>query len=361
MTPTMNRPDFMIRQLEYYAKAKSPHPIYIGDASNEENSKKLQDAVKRLSKYLTINYSIREESGLVTDGHPMVEPNLELDGKIKEKYCVFSGDDDYQIPDSLTKCAEFLEENPDYSSASGHAIVFRLEDSGCYGKLDRIHNYPRYSIESPTASQRLIDFMAKYNVTLFSVQRTEDMKKCWSGAETMKDIGFANEILHCSMSSVLGKSKIINCLSLVRQLGNLKFVSRNVFEWITHKDFSSSYDIWRETLAREITVIDGISTEEARKVPPQAFWNYLNVTLPIEHKKIYHAQINDHKKYGKLLRKLRFQLGQNLPWLKTIYLRTAPSLPLYQKVVQPSSPYYKDFQPVLDSFTGKCRNSQLTP
>jgi len=47
--PTINRPDIVIRQLEYYAKVKSPHPVYIGDASNKENSKKLQTAIERLN------------------------------------------------------------------------------------------------------------------------------------------------------------------------------------------------------------------------------------------------------------------------------------------------------------------------
>ena len=37
LIPTMNRSDFLIRQLNYYANVKSQHPIYIGDASNIEH------------------------------------------------------------------------------------------------------------------------------------------------------------------------------------------------------------------------------------------------------------------------------------------------------------------------------------
>lgn len=349
MIPTMNRPDFVIRQLEYYAKVKSPHPIYIGDASNEENSKKLQSAIEKLSKHLTINYYTYPEHINVTESH------IDLNEKAREEYSVFSGDDDYQIPDSLTKCAEFLDKNSEYSSASGHAITFRLINNGAYGELRRLADYPRGQIESSTAAQRIIDFMTKYNVTLFSVFRTKQVVKCWSQAVSIKDRWFSGETMYCTMSSVLGKSKIIDCLSLVRQLDNTKNPPPTIFEWITNKDWRPSYEIFCEALAKEISRIDGISIDEARKAPKQALWSYLNVQLPIEYAKLNPAA-NDHKKLsGGLLGRLRFRLGQNLPWLKNIYLRTVPSLPLCDRVMQPSSPYHKDFQPVFDSFTGKYR------
>ena len=40
LIPTMNRADFVIRQLQYYASVNCPHTIYIGDSSNQENSEK---------------------------------------------------------------------------------------------------------------------------------------------------------------------------------------------------------------------------------------------------------------------------------------------------------------------------------
>ena len=38
--PTLNRPSFIQRIVTYYDSLESPHPIYIGDASNTEISKK---------------------------------------------------------------------------------------------------------------------------------------------------------------------------------------------------------------------------------------------------------------------------------------------------------------------------------
>ena len=39
LIPTLNRSDFLIRQLQYYATVENPHPVYIGDASDKENRK----------------------------------------------------------------------------------------------------------------------------------------------------------------------------------------------------------------------------------------------------------------------------------------------------------------------------------
>ena len=46
--------------------------------------------------------------------------------KVKEKYCAYIGDDDFFIPSSLTKCANFLEENKDYISACGAMQLFLI-------------------------------------------------------------------------------------------------------------------------------------------------------------------------------------------------------------------------------------------
>lgn len=340
--PTMNRTDYVIRQLEYYARIKSPHPVYIGDASNKENSKKMEGAIKRLSKELTIYYYTYPETMRVTESH------IDLDNKVQEKYCVFSGDDDYQIPDSITKCAEFLETHPDYSSVSGYSISFRLIGNGVYGQLNRLADYTRGQIESETSAKRLIDFMAQYYVPLFSVHRTKDMIRSWSKSLTIKDSSFANEIMHSAMSSVLGKSKIIDCLSLVRQLDSIstnpgtKTIGRTLntlFEWITNKDWQPSYEIFCEALAEEISRIDKINIDEARKAPKEALWGYLNINLPAEYNK---------------LKPRKLGMGEKL--LKKISRKIGSFSKISTKVKYINSPYYKDFKPVIDSFMGKYHN-----
>lgn len=38
--PTFNGPDFVIRQLDYYAKLNFCHCLYYADSSNQENAEK---------------------------------------------------------------------------------------------------------------------------------------------------------------------------------------------------------------------------------------------------------------------------------------------------------------------------------
>ena len=352
---TMNRSDFVIRQLEYYAKVKSPHPVYIGDASNEEHKKKLQAAIEKLSESLAVRYYAQPEKCTI------LESRIELYEKVKEEYCAFSGDDDYQIPNSLTKCAEFLERNPDYSSASGHSVSFRLVNNSVYGELRRLADYPRQQIEAATAAQRLVDLMTKFHVTEFSVQKTKYLIEAWSQSHPIKDWTFGYDVFPSAISAISGKSKIVDCLSLIRQLDNPKMAAQNSFEWITKKDWGSSFEIFNEILAQKISIVDGIDLDKARKIPKQAIWSYLRVWLPYQYAKTYGIRnTGDKKPSDHLFRKLRLRLGQKLPWLKNIYLRAAYSLPnsprkIYYEVMQPSFPYYEDFQRVYNSFTGKYR------
>ena len=99
--PTMNRSEFIVRQLNYYAFLDCPHTIYIGDSSNQEHSDKTRKAINDLGDRIKVIYEYSPSLG-------GIETIRHLLSIIKEPYTCFSGDDDYQISDSLTKSAEFL-------------------------------------------------------------------------------------------------------------------------------------------------------------------------------------------------------------------------------------------------------------
>src|SRR3989344_2901816 len=106
--PTMNRPDFMLRQFEFYELMDSPHPVYILDSSNTENAEKLKDGIKKFKKF-SITYQ------WAPPGKDCLYQILPL---IKEKYCIQVGDDDILIPSTMSECADFLEQNPDYATCA---------------------------------------------------------------------------------------------------------------------------------------------------------------------------------------------------------------------------------------------------
>ena len=45
LIPTKDRPDFIIRLLNYYQKNEIKHSLYIGDSSNLDNSKKIKNKI----------------------------------------------------------------------------------------------------------------------------------------------------------------------------------------------------------------------------------------------------------------------------------------------------------------------------
>ncbi len=341
----MNRPEFLIRTLRYYAKMRSPHPIYLTDSSNPENSKIITSCIEELKSQVTAIYN-------------WVPPGIDYTNRIfpqvKEAYVCQSGDDDYLIPDTMTKCAEFLEKNPEYASAGGYAVTFRLVQKGPYGEIKRLADYPRYSVESETASQRLIDLMRNYFTITFSVNRTDHMREIWKQETTL--ISSMNELFPASCCAIAGKSKLMDRLGVVRHIHDQQYQLVDMVDWLTAKGFHDSYISFRDRLAKRIMEKDNIGQPEAELAVKNSFWEYLETYLTSE---LRGRRGKENKpKRQSMLRALRSQMGKSFPILKTLYRRHIKPLvsdkkEMHYEVIRPDSPYYKDFQNVVDSFSGK--------
>lgn len=342
---TKDRPGFLIRTLAYYYKMRSPHPVYISDSSNPENTGIIKSALEKLSDGLETNYH------WYSPGFDNSASALSL---VKEKYAVITGDDDYEIPSSLSKCAEFLENNPDYASAGGHGISFRLKTSGPYGEIARLADYPNYALESESASERLIDFLKKCFVITFSVNRVEHMKKIW--VEPIPITTTWNELFQICYCATSGKSKLIDCLGIIRHIHDHQHYLSSMIDWLTEKKFHDYYATFRDHLAKKIVETDKVSIDQAKQTVKDAFWEYLQVHMANE-KKGLRAK-NEPVTSRLTLKSLRTEVGVNFPVLKTIYREyirpiVSDKKQMHYEVTNPRSPYYEDFQHVADSFTGK--------
>jgi len=345
--PTMNRSEFVIRQLSYYSSVNCPHTIYIGDSSDLEHTNKIKTLIDSLSDIKVVYKYIPSLNDR--------EANKYLLSIVEEPYVCFIGDDDYQIPDSLTKCAEFLENNPDYATASGYAVSFRLKEHGAYGELKRLADYPRHHLDFDAADERILGFFKQYCVTLFSVNRTPQMLKNFEKADIVKDKSFGSELIPCTLSIIAGKSATLDCLSLVRQIHDSHYFLPDMFDWITGPEWKESYEIFKEEVSKNITIKDQIPIESADKITKQAFWSYLQKYLSKEYYQHYSDQKNDISS-KKFLISTRHKITKALPSLKYIYRthikpKFTGKKELNFEVLQPGSKYYKDFKPVMDSFT----------
>ena len=92
------------------------------------------------------------------------------------KYVCFAGDDDFHVPEGMKKCAEFLDNNPDYIAAHGHRINFTYvgekirmtnirfgyEWDETFTQIDRLREYLRSGISLSNYLHRKEVFIERY-------------------------------------------------------------------------------------------------------------------------------------------------------------------------------------------------------
>lgn len=324
MIPTMNRSDFLIRLLNYYANTGYKHWIFIGDSSNPYHVERTKNAIENIGSNLKIIY--HEYPGLND-----AECLQQIVKTVSTPYVVFVADDDFLVPNGLEQCIGFLESNQDYNSVHGVANVFTLQASGPYGKFASSYNYRLPSIEAETASQRILDHLSDYSVTLFCVHRTEYWKEMFKYAYKLTDKSFRSELLPCCISVIQGKVKQIDCFYLARQNHKTRYELPDIHEWINSLNWQQSYDIFRDCLAEELARQDDINLNKAKDIIEKAFSSYLKM----EKNNRIHAIIGKTIRYfpgiNRMIMYFKNERSGNL------------SLPM---LLNPNSPYHSDFMPV---------------
>ncbi len=345
IVPTMNRPDFVIRQLNYYASLNSSHTIYYSDGSSPENAKKVTDEIAKLKARLNIVY-------LVSPAGNSIKSVIQLLSSVQEKYVAFLGDDDYWIPDALNQCVEFLEKNLDYATAIGKSVTFKTENNAVFGKIKEIHDYPRHSIEDNTASERLFNYLGpNLSAITAAVIRTDRLLKYYQDSSEISDANIRGEILVSCLMLIAGKSKVIDRLGFVRQIHDSHFQLADMFDWVfANENWYSSYTLLRAQVVMALMTKDNISQERAEQVFKQSMHFHFKEYL----QKSYDQYMNTLNSPQLTKKGLRTKIATRLPLLKKIYREfIVPWLTkkdqLHYEVTKPDSKYHKDFQPIVDS------------
>src|SRR3989344_3391666 len=343
IVPTMNRPDFVIRQLNYYASLDSTHTLYYSDASTPDNARKIKDKIEKPKNKLNIVY-------LVSPAGNSIRSVIQLLLAVKEKYVSFFGDDDYWIPDALSECAEFLEKNPDYETAIAKSLTFKTEDNAVFGKIKEVHDYPRHSIEADTGSERLSNYLGpNLSAITAAVIKTDHLLKYYEDSVEVEDANIRGEILPSCLMLIGGKSKVINKLGFIRQIHDSHFKLADMFDWFTDEKWHSSYMILRNKIIAALMAKDNISQEKAEQVFKQSMWHHFKIYLSRSYDQ-YSNAINPPRPAKK---SLRTKIATRLPLLKKVY-RGMPWLKkdqLHYEVTRPNSKYYADFRAVANSIT----------
>jgi glycosyltransferase domain-containing protein len=332
LIPTMNRPDFLLRQLRFYEMMHSPHPVYLSDSSNPENAEKIKNGIKEIKNF-EIVYQWAE---------PGKDYAYQLMPLIKEKYSVRVGDEDMLIPATISACADFLEKHPDYGTCAGKQINirFRPED---HNKPYGIIAYPttpiNNSLEDDDMLIRIKNFQPDTGFICFAVTRVETEK---SIRDITKNFSLTEDMMEFLLNSMLiisGKFKVLDALSYIMQVSDLR-----TFDHTTSENFELTGVHWKICRDKYTDFI-------------QKKWKKSRDESSIIAKTLYISGIanmysstwlNDDRIQSKstqpnTVKKLRHFFSK-IPLAKNIYYRLKP--PPY--VDRPESKYFKDFKLVKD-------------
>lgn len=298
--PTINRSDFLIRQLNYYADTGFKHWIFIADSSTGSHLEKTKKAVERLKDKLKILH--KEYPGMNN-----AQCFQNLNNYLTTPYAVFCGDDDFLIPAGLEKCAKFLKNNNNFHAVYGKAILFWRNNEGTPTNIE-CASYTSREILQETPSERLIDYMKNYTVTLFALHKSESWKEMFHSAYSKANIAFSTEIIPCSISAVLGKKKFIETLYLVRECHRGKYMQKSVLEQIIAPEWHDTSNVFCDTLSLMLTKKEGLNKEAATYIVKKALCEYLCLVFSAYKKN----QVLEEKSLSKIE-----QLKQNIKSYKT--------------------------------------------
>ena len=328
--PTMNRSDFLIRLLNYYANTNYKHWIIIGDSSDARHIEKTINAIKGLKGKLKIIH--REYPGLSN-----IECAQQMTQLISTPYAVFIADDDFLVSNGLEQSVAFLEKHQGYIAAHGVATRFSLQSSGPYGQFAGSSNYRLPSVEADTASQRILNYLDNYSVTLFCVHRTKCWRTMFKDAASLTDKSFGGELLPCCLSVIQGKVKQLDCLYLLRQDHTGRYLLPNVGDWINSPNWEPSYKVFCDRLAEELVRQDDITFNEAKSIVEQGFRSYLDK---------FHGNYARIKATAKYIPGMKYALRV----AKSVWQNRLGEFSL-SMLLNPSSPYHRDFMPVYRAVT----------
>lgn len=339
--PTLNRPDFVLRQFAFYTKVNSPHSVYISDSSDPENAKVITEGIK---KYPNLNIKYQ----WAPPGQDQIYKLLPL---VKENYCIQIGDDDLVIPSTIAEAADFLETHPDYGTCMGRQVNIRLRKEDYdkpYGIIERQTKPMGRSLEQNDPKARLMDFWADTFFATFSVRRIETERALRNMTKDFTFVDYMTEFLVATIPLITGKMKILDKLACIMHISTRRYgiVARPTIA----KTASSIYesDHWRTCEKSLINYIEekGIS-EDGLGLAKLAATLYLESQLAPEKNNPNIVQVRVSNK-NDILKILKQHLSK-IKILKIMYYKIKP--PEY--VDRPESKYFNDFEVVKDFFESR--------
>lgn len=252
--PTMNRVDFVIRQLKFYCLTGFKYKIYIADSSDIKEYKRLICEVSKLG--MDAVEVVRCESMTCYQATSYI-----LDNYITTKYSVWIGDDDFLILDGIEKSIQFLENNDGYVCCHGKCYAVQTYNDKLYGKINQISRYYQAELHDEGLVERVLRYSECASVSLFAVHRTETFKAMYKGSKSIDDRTFSSEILPLFIGVAMGKYKEIDALSMIRHVHAGRYYMQPFMDWIFSGDWLMYYARFKDCFVEIVCEVDSEITK----------------------------------------------------------------------------------------------------
>jgi glycosyltransferase domain-containing protein len=347
LTPTIDNPEFIRNQLQYYLRVGFKHTVYIGDSSNDENASSILHAIDEVKGRVNVIYER-------CPGANETVAMFELAKKVQEPYVAFCGDDDFFLPAGLDKSISYISEHPDYSLVHGKMYLCSLADGGQDGSIGLYRKGAEFT--DAKADSRLKAYFTQYFDTVFSVQPADQFREAVAIAAKIPDRNFRT-ILYGGLSAIRGKSKELDCTYLYRQLHGNRFNPLDQFDWLASPAWSSSYPIYANNLTRALVEETDKDEERARALVKEVIWGYTSRKLSHQYDHRYSTNRRAPSGLGRLVKTAIMDRAGG-EWLYSLIKRFAHQQPdsySLKELLNGATSDLEGFEPALEAMRDNLR------
>jgi len=191
LIPSYNRPALLQRLVRHYSDRARPMTLLVLDSSTP-------DIVDQNAKTLSAYGSLRHVPFPTTISMATkLARGIEL---VETPYVSICADDDLVFPDGLREATAFMRQQPDYVSAHGLYLNFRLAGNDLH--LTREYAGPGNDAQDPGA--RIFRLLQRYESLFYGVFRTSDLQDIFSAVPTLPTLHY-QELFQSVAALIKGK------------------------------------------------------------------------------------------------------------------------------------------------------------
>jgi len=306
LIPTMNRPVFMGRALNFYKTIGFNGSIYIGDSSEPRHIRDWPALFPELK--------IKNKFYPVTKFNNQIVVLKDLMNYVTEPYSCIPGDDDFIIATNMIKLADFLDDNKDFNMAAGFQVKFFIVSKNeIFGdiKIDKILHPHDWSSTDPL--ERFCGYMRHGGSTTYHLHRREMMADILQYADEITIPAIGTEILLCSLAALSGKVKTFKTITSFQQsetsavtfprIKDKKNQIPTFFRIMTMGEWPDQFNLFKNVIVNKMVSL-GSSIEEANNTFYREFVYRVILLLKEQHNRNYEEftdRLQDYWGYQSIL------------------------------------------------------------